>query len=77
MIPYYENSQILMGPRNGTQMRLVSPASMMVPPGAPRAPQVPSIYTPQPQTAQQSLYSTQNGNSVGGRFFLNDFLPLI
>ncbi|KAL1395800.1 hypothetical protein pipiens_002792 [Culex pipiens pipiens] len=56
-----------MGPRTGTPMRLVSPAPpVLVPPGGPRAPQAPpTIYPPQPQTAQQSMYSAQNGSGVG------------
>lgn len=58
-----------MGPRTGTPMRLVSPAPVLVPPGGPRAPQAPPLYPPQPQSAQQSLYSTQNGSSVGGNFY--------
>lgn len=61
-----------MGPRTGTPMRLVSPAPVLaVPPGAARAgpppPQGPQLYPPQPQTAQQNLYSQQNGSSVGGK----------
>ncbi|XP_055310309.1 maternal protein pumilio-like isoform X2 [Sitodiplosis mosellana] len=65
---YYDQSgSIVMGPRTGTPMRLVSPAPVLVPPGAQaRAPQ--SMY-PQPQTAQQNLYSQQNGSSVGGGLF--------
>jgi len=63
---YYDQSgSLVMGPRTGTPMRLVSPAPVLVPPGAQRAPQA-SIYPPQPQTAQQNLYSQQNGSSVGG-----------
>lgn len=63
---YYDHSgSLVMGPRTGTPMRLVSPAPVLVPPGAQaRAPQ--SMYPPQPQTAQQNLYSQQNGSSVGG-----------
>lgn len=63
---YYDQSgSLVMGPRTGTPMRLVSPAPVLVPPGAQaRAPQ--SMYPPQPQTAQQNLYSQQNGSSVGG-----------
>lgn len=66
---YYDQSgSLVMGPRTGTPMRLVSPAPVLVPPGAgQRAPQA-SIYPPQ-QTAQQNLYSQQNGSSVGGRIF--------
>lgn len=66
---YYDQSgSIVMGPRTGTPMRLVSPAPVLVPPGAQaRAPQ--SMYPPQPQTAQQNLYSQQNGSSVGGNMF--------
>lgn len=66
---YYDQSgSLVMGPRTGTPMRLVSPAPVLVPPGAAqRAPQA-SIYPPQPQTAQQNIYSQQNGSSVGGRF---------
>lgn len=62
-----------MGPRNGTPMRLVSPAPVLVPPGAQRAPQAPQIYPPQQQAGQQTMYSTQNGSSVGGMFhtFIN------
>lgn len=71
---YYDHSgSLVMGPRTGTPMRLVSPAPVLVPPGAQaRAPQ--SMYPPQPQTAQQNLYSQQNGSSVGGNlayFFLS------
>lgn len=58
-----------MGPRTGTPMRLVSPAPVLVPPGAQRAPQA-SIYPPQPQNAQQNLYSQQNGSSVGGNLLI-------
>lgn len=68
---YYDQSgSLVMGPRTGTPMRLVSPAPVLVPPGAQRAPQA-SIYPPQPQTAQQNLYSQQNGSSVGGNSFKN------
>lgn len=68
---YYDQSgSLVMGPRTGTPMRLVSPAPVLVPPGAQRAPQT-SIYPPQPQTAQQNLYSQQNGSSVGGNSFKN------
>lgn len=67
-----------MGPRTGTPMRLVSPAPVLVPPGAARAgppPQgPPQLYPPQPQTAQQNLYSQQNGSSVGGKKFLHQIL---
>lgn len=65
-----------MGPRTGTPMRLVSPAPVLVPPGAARAgpPQgPPQLYPPQPQTAQQNLYSTQNGSNVGGEYFVKLF----
>lgn len=67
---YYDQSgSLVMGPRTGTPMRLVSPAPVLVPPGAQRAPQAPQIYPPQPQQTQQSLYGAQNGNSVGGKCF--------
>ncbi|XP_050068154.1 maternal protein pumilio-like isoform X2 [Anopheles maculipalpis] len=72
---YYDQSgSLVMGPRTGTPMRLVSPAPpVLVPPGAagPRAPQAPPIYPPQPQTAQQNVYSAQNGSNVGGLGALN------
>ncbi|XP_052890834.1 maternal protein pumilio [Anopheles moucheti] len=72
---YYDTSgSLVMGPRTGTPMRLVSPAPpVLVPPGAagPRAPQAPPIYPPQPQTAQQNVYSAQNGSNVGGLGALN------
>uniref|UniRef100_A0A182IWW5 Uncharacterized protein n=1 Tax=Anopheles atroparvus TaxID=41427 RepID=A0A182IWW5_ANOAO len=72
---YYDQSgSLVMGPRTGTPMRLVSPAPpVMVPPGAggPRAPQAPPLYPPQPQTAQQNVYSAQNGSNVGGLGALN------
>lgn len=71
MIPaYYDQSgSLVMGPRTGTPMRLVSPAPVLVSQGAQnRAPQA-SIYPPQPQTAQQNLYSQQNGSTVGGNIF--------
>lgn len=55
-----------MGPRTGTPMRLVSPAPVLVPPGAQRGPQT-SMYPTQPQAAQQNLYSQQNGSSVAGK----------
>lgn len=58
---------LVMGPRTGTPMRLVSPAPVMVPTGAQRTPQAPQIYPPQPQTGQQNLYSTQNGTSIAGK----------
>ncbi|KAH8310045.1 hypothetical protein KR044_011151, partial [Drosophila immigrans] len=66
-----QSGSLVMGPRTGTPMRLVSPAPVLaVPPGAARAgpppPQGPQLYPPQPQTAQQNLYSQQNGSSVGG-----------
>lgn len=69
MIPAFfdQSGSLVMGPRTGTPMRLVSPAPVLVPPGAARAPpQAPQIYPPQPQQAQQNMYSTQNGSSVGG-----------
>lgn len=56
-----------MGPRTGTPMRLVSPAPVMVPPGAQRTPQAPQIYPPQQQSGQQNLYSTQNGSGIAGK----------
>lgn len=59
-----------MGPRTGTPMRLVSPAPVMVPPGAQRTPQAPQIYPPQPQSGQQNLYSTQNGSGIAGKVFI-------
>lgn len=67
-----QSGSLVMGPRTGTPMRLVSPAPVLaVPPGAARAgpppPQGPQMYQPQPQTAQQNLYSQQNGSSVGGK----------
>lgn len=67
-----QSGSLVMGPRTGTPMRLVSPAPVLVPPGAARAgpppPQgPPQLYPPQPQTAQQNLYSQQNGSSVGGK----------
>uniref|UniRef100_A0A182Q1N1 PUM-HD domain-containing protein n=1 Tax=Anopheles farauti TaxID=69004 RepID=A0A182Q1N1_9DIPT len=72
---YYDQSgSLVMGPRTGTPMRLVSPAPpVLVPPGAagPRAPQAPPLYPPQPQTAQQNVYSAQNGTNVGGLGALN------
>ncbi|XP_058055832.1 maternal protein pumilio [Anopheles bellator] len=72
---YYDQSgSLVMGPRTGTPMRLVSPAPpVLVPPGAggPRAPQAPPLYPPQPQTAQQNVYSAQNGSTVGGLGALN------
>uniref|UniRef100_A0A182LRZ8 Uncharacterized protein n=1 Tax=Anopheles culicifacies TaxID=139723 RepID=A0A182LRZ8_9DIPT len=73
---YYDQSgSLVMGPRTGTPMRLVSPAPpVLVPPGAagPRAPQAPPIYPPQPQTAQQNVYSAQNGSNVGGMYIAED-----
>lgn len=70
VIPYYDQSgSLMMGPRTGTPMRLVSPAPVMVPPNASRAPpQAPQIYPP--QQMQQSLYSTQNGSSLGGGMYI-------
>lgn len=67
MVSYYDQSSILMNARTGTPMRLVSPAPVMVPPGAQRAPQAPQIYPPPPQSAQPNMYTAQNGNSVGGK----------
>lgn len=74
---YYDQSgSLVMGPRTGTPMRLVSPAPVLVPPGAQaRAPQ--SMYPPQPQTAQQNLYSQQNGSSVGGNIYFHVVFYLI
>lgn len=74
---YYDQSgSLVMGPRTGTPMRLVSPAPVLVPPGAQaRAPQ--SMYPPQPQSAQQNLYSQQNGSSVGGNICIHIIFYLI
>lgn len=60
-----------MGPRTGTPMRLVSPApQVLVPPGAPRAPQAPpAIYPPQ-QAQQNPMNQSQNGYNVSGNFCL-------
>lgn len=68
MIPafYDQSGSLVMGPRTGTPMRLVSPAPVLVPPGAQRGPQA-SMYPTQPQAAQQNLYSQQNGSSVAGK----------
>lgn len=56
-------------------MRLVSPAPVMVPPNGSRAPpQAPQIYPP--QQTQQSLYSAQNGSSVGGGMYHTRMLSL-
>lgn len=70
---YDQSGSLVMGPRTGTPMRLVSPAPpVLVPPGAagPRAPQAPPAIYP-PQTAQQSMYSAaaaaQNGSNIGGK----------
>lgn len=75
MIPafYDQSGSLVMGPRAGTPMRLVSPAPVLVPPGPQRAPQA-SIYPPQPHSAQQNLYSQQNGTSVGGMKFSDLFI---
>lgn len=69
---YDQSGSLVMGPRTGTPMRLVSPAPpVLVPPSAagPRAPQAPPAIYP-PQTAQQSMYSAaaaaQNGSNIGG-----------
>lgn len=57
-------------------MRLVSPAPVIVPQGAPRPQAPPTIYQPpQPQATQQNIYSTHNNTSVGGKrtFFVLSF----
>ncbi|XP_037945728.1 maternal protein pumilio isoform X3 [Teleopsis dalmanni] len=63
-----QSGSLVVGPRTGTPMPIVSPAPVLVPPGAARAgppPQgPPQLYPPQPQTAQQNIYSQQNGSSV-------------
>lgn len=58
----------MMGHRTGTPMRLVSPAPVLVPGGGPRPQAPPTIYQPpQPQGTQQTIYSQQNNNNVGGK----------
>lgn len=66
-----------MGPRTGTPMRLVSPAPVMVPPGAQRTPQAQQIYPQQPQTGQQNLYSTQNGSGIAGKVLFSQHFHLL
>jgi pumilio RNA-binding family len=71
---YYDQSgSLVMGPRTGTPMRLVSPAPVLMPQGATRAPQAPPTIYP-PQTAQQNIYSQQNGSNVGGNIFFVFFV---
>jgi hypothetical protein len=49
-------------------MRLVSPAPVLVPGAGPRPQAPPTIYQPpQPQGTQQTIYSQQNNNNVGGK----------
>lgn len=64
---YDQNGSLVMGPRTGTPMRLVSPApQVLVPPGAARAPQAPpAIYPPQ-QAQQNHMNQSQNGYNVSG-----------
>jgi hypothetical protein len=58
----------MMGHRTGTPMRLVSPAPVLVPGAGPRPQAPPTIYQPQqPQGTQQTIYSQQNNNNVGGK----------
>lgn len=67
VIPYFDQT-VVMNHRTGTPMRLVSPAPVLVPPGAQRPQAPPTIYQPpQQQATQQNIYSTQNNNSVGGK----------
>lgn len=74
---YDQNGSLVMGPRTGTPMRLVSPApQVLVPPGAARAPQAPpAIYPPQ-QAQQNHMNQSQNGYNVSGEF-LGEYLFLL
>lgn len=63
LIFHDQNGSLMMGPRTGTPMRLVSPAPVLVPPGA-RAPQAPpAIYPPQPNQQNQMYHQSQNGTN--------------
>ncbi len=58
----------MMGHRTGTPMRLVSPASVLVPGTAPPRPQAPTIYQPA-QGTPQTMYPQQNNSNIGGKRF--------
>jgi hypothetical protein len=58
-----------MGHRTGTPMRLVSPASVLVPGAAPPRPQAPTIYQPAQGTPQTMYPQQNNSNNIGGKRF--------
>lgn len=59
----------MMGHRTGTPMRLVSPASVLVPGAAPPRPQAPTIYQPAQGTPQTMYPQQNNSNNIGGKRF--------
>lgn len=83
IVPYYDqNTPILMAQgaamRNGTPMRLVSPAPVLVQPQASRQTQAAaaaaSLYSSNPQSLYGANVNTSvNGTTLGGRVFV-DFL---
>lgn len=50
-------------------MRLVSPASVLVPGAAPPRPQAPTIYQPAQGTPQTMYPQQNNSNNIGGKRF--------
>lgn len=83
IVPYYDqNTPILMAQgaamRNGTPMRLVSPAPVLVQPQASRQTQAAaaaaSLYSSNPQSLYGANVNTSvNGTTLGGRVFQNLF----
>lgn len=82
IVPYYDqNTPILMAQgaamRNGTPMRLVSPAPMLVPQQASRqTPAAASLYSNTPQSLYNANVNTSvNGTTLGGKLlFLQHYI---
>ncbi|XP_022118026.2 maternal protein pumilio isoform X2 [Pieris rapae] len=66
VIPYYDPSSLVMGGRNGTPLRLVSPGGVLAPRQYPPAP-AHAPATPAPPQPQQPQQQPQPGGAVGAR----------
>ncbi|XP_034824140.2 maternal protein pumilio-like isoform X2 [Maniola hyperantus] len=67
VIPYYDPGSLVMGGRNGTPLRLVSPGGVLAPRQYPPAPAHPAATPVPPASAQQQQQQAQPGAGVGAR----------
>ncbi|XP_072935654.1 maternal protein pumilio isoform X3 [Epargyreus clarus] len=65
MIPYYDPGSLVMGGRNGTPLRLVSPGGVLAPRQYPPAPALPAASSAPPAAAQPQPQQPQPGGAGG------------